>query len=171
MDLMPGEQTIWEGHPTWRSMLAFHIRGFLIVAVVVLAMVLLDWLGVGISTVLMGTVAIAGIALTILIGWTKRFFTMYAITNKRLHIRRGILAKTETSTNVDRIQNITLQQGPIDRILRVGKLEFDTASAGDDPSDEFNFDGINDPQELRDRIMLARNAEQPAAGGGQGGLG
>jgi uncharacterized membrane protein YdbT with pleckstrin-like domain len=86
-----------------------------------------------------------------------------------LHIRRGILSKTESSTNVDRIQNITVFQSPVDRILRVGSIDFDTAS--DDPTDRFSFVGVNGPQALRDRIMQARDDEKSGVGSdGQGGL-
>lgn len=172
MDLMPGEQTIWQGHPTWRSMLAFHLKGLGIAIVLLGLMLLLDWVGFDISTVVMAAIVIAVLAVTILTGWIQRFFTEYAITNKRLHIRRGVLSKVESATNVDRIQNITIRQALIERILQCGSLEFDTASSGDDPTDEFNFNGVNDPQDLRDQIMRARDAEQQAAaGGGQGGLG
>jgi uncharacterized membrane protein YdbT with pleckstrin-like domain len=84
-------------------------------------------------------------------------------------LRRGILSKTESSTNVDRIQNITVHQSPVDRILKVGSIDFDTA--GDDPSDRFSFIGVNRPQDLRERIMHARDAEKTSGlRDGQGGL-
>ena len=93
-----------------------------------------------------------------MVGWIHRFFTQYTITTKRLNIRRGILSKTESSTNVDRIQNITVKQSPVDRIMKVGSIDFDTA--GDDASDRFSFIGVNSPQDLRERIMHARDAEK-----------
>lgn len=169
MEMMGNETVIWEGHPTWRATLSFHIRGFLFTLVAFVLIVLVKWLGAGVSSVIPAAVLVAGIALTIGIGWVHRFFTQYAITTKRLHMRRGILSKTESSTNVDRIQNITVHQSPVDRILKVGSIDFDTAS--DDPSDRFSFIGVNRPQDLRERIMHARDAEK--TGGlrdGQGGL-
>ena len=87
-----------------------------------------------------------------------RYFTQYTITTKRLQIRRGVLSKTETSASVDRIQNITVFQSPLDRILQVGQIDFDTAS--DDPSDRFSFSGVNGPQALRERIVRARDDNQ-----------
>ena len=110
------------------------------------------------TTRLIGAVLVAGIALTILVGWIERFFTQYTITTKRLNIRRGILSKTESSTNVDRIQNITVKQSPVDRIMKVGSIDFDTA--GDESSDRFSFLGVNNPQDLRERIMHARDDEK-----------
>jgi membrane protein YdbS with pleckstrin-like domain len=165
LDLVGDETVIWQGHPTWRSMLAFHIKWFAITLLVVGALLLVDWLGLDLSTMLIVAVGAAGVALTILAGWIQRFFTEYAITTKRLHTRRGILSKVESSTSVDRVQNITIRQGPIDRLLRCGSLEFDTAGHDDDPADDFDFDGVNSPQELRNQIMRSVGAAS------QGGLG
>ena len=114
---MGNESVIWEGHPTWRAMLSFHIKWFLATLVLFGVLLLIRKAGVGINYFLIGVILVAGLALTIVIGWIERFFTQYTITTKRLNIRRGILSKTESSTNVDRIQNITVKQSPVDRIM------------------------------------------------------
>ena len=169
MEMMGDEVVIWEGHPTWRATLSFHIKGFIATAVLFALILLANWAGADISSLIAGTVLVAGIALTILIGWIHRFFTQYAITTKRLHIRQGILSKVESSTNVDRIQNITVRQSPVDRIMRVGSIEFETAS--DAIGDRFSFIGVNNPQSLREQIMHARETEKTGAGhDAQGGL-
>jgi uncharacterized membrane protein YdbT with pleckstrin-like domain len=166
--MMGDEAVIWEGHPTWRATLSFHIKGF-IATLVVFVLVILFRSVVDTSPVIPAAVLVVGIALTIGVGWIHRFFTQYAITTKRLHIRQGILSKTESSTNVDRIQNITVRQSPVDRIMKVGSIEFETAS--DTPGDRFSFIGVNSPQSLRERIMQARDAEKTSGiRDGQGGL-
>lgn len=168
MDLMNDEEMIWEGHPTWRAMLAFHLKGFAIAIIAVLILMLLNWIGIDISTIFITAVALVAIVFTILAGWIMRFFTEYAITTKRLHIRRGILSKTESSTNVDRIQNITTTQSPFDRILRCGTLDFDTA--GDASDSEFAFRGVNNPQALREQIQRSRDQQTSGSRDPQGGL-
>ncbi len=169
VEMLRDETTIWEGHPTWRAMLSFHVKWFAVTIVLFALLIGVDKAGVNVSTSIIGLVLIVGIGLTILAGWLDRFFTQYTITTKRLHIRRGVLSKTESSTNVDRIQNITVRQSPVDRIVRVGSIEFDTA--GDDSSDRFAFRGVNDPQDLRERIMRARDDEKAAGRyDAQGGL-
>jgi uncharacterized membrane protein YdbT with pleckstrin-like domain len=126
-------------------------------------------IGLELSYALIVTLLLAGLAITVAIGWMQRFFTQYTITTKRLNIRSGILSKTESSTNVDRIQNITVKQSPVDRIMKVGSIDFDTA--GDNASDRFSFVGVNNPQDLRDRIMRAREDEKAIGRrDGQGGL-
>ena len=168
MDLMNDEKVIWEGHPTWRAMIAFHMKGIAIAIGVAAVMIFVRWIGVGVDkwSIVCAVAVIVGV--TILAGWIQRFFTEYAITNKRLNIRRGILSKTESSTNVDRIQNIITRQGPIERIMRCGTLDFDTA--GETTGDNFVFAGVNDPQDLRERIMRARDEQQNAGRDEQGGL-
>jgi len=167
--MMGNESMIWEGHPTWRAMLSFHIKWFAITLVAFGLLLLVRSIGVDLSYPVIVVVLIAGIGVTVLSGWLQRFFTQYTITTKRLTIRSGILSKTESSTNVDRIQNITVKQSPVDRIMKVGSIDFDTA--GDNAGDRFSFIGVNDPQDLRERIMHARDDEKAAGRhDGQGGL-
>jgi uncharacterized membrane protein YdbT with pleckstrin-like domain len=167
MEMMGDESMIWEGHPTWRAMLSFHIKWFLITVVAFVVLYFLDRV-VDLPSALIGGVLVVGIVLTVAVGWFERFFTQYTITTKRLNVRQGILSKTESSTNVDRIQNITVKQSPVDRIVKVGSIDFDTA--GDNASDRFSFIGVNNPQDLRERIMHARDTEKTGGRDGQGGL-
>jgi uncharacterized membrane protein YdbT with pleckstrin-like domain len=64
------------------------------------------------------------------------------VSNQRLYIRRGLLAKQVQQTRVDRVQNINTQQRLRDRLLRVGTVDFDTAGTDDS---EFRFVGIANP--------------------------
>src|SRR4051794_27407889 len=133
MDLHPGEEILFEGHPSWRGVLSFYIKG-LLVAVVVAAIV---WAATSAAP---GAGALAAVfAIVIVVGFVRRMATTYTITSERLHIRRGILAKNVQQTSIDRVQNVNTHQSVIDRVLRVGKVDFDTA--GTDDSD-FVFSDI-----------------------------
>src|SRR5690242_364155 len=125
MDLESGEQVIFEGHPSWRSILGFYIKGLLI-AVVIGAI-----LGVAVTIPAGSGAGAAVLVLLLIAGWLKRVFTTYAITNKRLYIRRGIVARREQQTQLSRIQNVNTNQSVFQRLLAVGTVDFDTA-AGDD---------------------------------------
>ena len=41
MNLGPGEQVVFEGHPSWRAILGFYIKGILIVGVIAALVALL----------------------------------------------------------------------------------------------------------------------------------
>ena len=159
--MMGDERMIWEGRPTWRAMLSFHIKWIGLTLILFALLIGVDSIGVGVPTSVIGAVLLVGIVITIVAGWIMRFFTQYTITTKRLNIRRGVLSKTESSTNVDRIQNITVTQSPVDRIMKVGTIDFDTA--GEAASDRFSFVGVNNPQNLREQIMHARDDEKTSS--------
>src|SRR3954454_6434177 len=139
MDLHPDEEIVFEGHPSWRGVLSFYIYG--IVAAVVIGIVVGLIAGSAIGSV----VAVAGIVAVVLGGLLKRIATHYVVTTQRLRIRRGILAKNVQETRIDRIQNVNTAQRLIDRVLRVGTVDFDTAGTDDG---DFTFRGIANPAEV-----------------------
>ena len=109
---------------------------------------------------LVAAVFVVGAAAVILIGFIRRIATVYTITNQRLRIKRGILSKKIQQTRIDRVQNVNTEQTVIDRLLRVGTVDFDTA--GTDDSD-FTFAGVSSPSrvvEAVDRAQHASVAEQ-----------
>lgn len=147
MDLEPGEQIIFEGHPSWRSILGFYLKGLVLVAIAVVVLILLDESGIA---------AAAGggiLVLVLIVGYVKRLFTTYTITNHRLHIRRGIVARSEQQTQINRVQNVNTSQSVLERVLQVGTVDFDTA-AGDDY--QFAFAGVADPSEVVESVHRAQ---------------
>jgi uncharacterized membrane protein YdbT with pleckstrin-like domain len=149
MDLEPGEQTIFEGHPSWRSILGFYLKGLLLAAVATAVALLVADGGIA--------AAVGGAALVIVLaaGWLKRIFTTYVITDRRLYIKRGIVARREQQTQLDRVQNVNTSQSVLQRLLQVGTVDFDTA-AGDDY--DFSFAGVADPQTVVQAVHRAQNA-------------
>ena len=146
MDLHPGEVVVFEGHPSWRAVLSFYIGCFAGAIVIGVVVALLAGVPLG---VLVGVVLIA---LVIVAGLVKRWATDYMVSNQRLYIRRGILAKHVQQTRVDRIQNVNTDQRFRDRLLRVGTVDFDTA--GTDDSD-FRFVGISNPVRVPEAVDRA----------------
>jgi uncharacterized membrane protein YdbT with pleckstrin-like domain len=136
VDLHPGEQVVFEGHPSWRALLSFYIGGVVAAAAVAVVVGLLTSVVVG---VLAGVVLMAGV---LLFGFVKRTATTYLVSTQRLYIRRGLLSKRVQQTRIDRVQNVNTAQSLRERILRVGTVDFDTAGSDDS---EFRFVGIADP--------------------------
>lgn len=164
MELLAGETVVWAGHPTWRATLSLIVKGSLIGVALLVLGVVIDALGGSGKWTAYGVVALLVVGGgAVAFSWVSRRFTEYMITNRRLHIRRGILSKTETSTSIERVQNITVTQALIDRILKTGTIDFDTAS--DDPTDTFRFVGIDNPQALREQLARVQ-AGSPAAADG-----
>ncbi len=159
MDLHPGESVIYEGHPSWRSTFGFYVSGVFLVAIAVAIGVLADKTGIG------AAVGAALFVLVLLIGWLRRITTRYLITNRRLQIRRGILARNVEETRVDRVVDVTVHQRVIDRILQIGAVDFDNASA--QQGDLFRFSGIASPENVVraiDRVHEERDTAPAATG-------
>jgi uncharacterized membrane protein YdbT with pleckstrin-like domain len=143
-------------------MLAFYIQGLLAVLVLAAIVAGVTALGDGVEWGLVAAVAIVGAALLVLGGLVMRIATVYTITNQRLRIKRGILSKKVQQTRIDRVQNVNTDQSVLERVLRVGTVDFDTA--GTDDSD-FTFRGVSGPSrvvEAVDRAQHAATAVEPA---------
>lgn len=154
MDLHPGEEIVFEGHPSWRGVLSFYLKGLAIA--LALGAILLFAVSTGIGILAFAIV----MALVIVAGLVKRMATRYVISTERLNIRTGILSKHVQQTSINRVQNVNTQQTFIDRILRVGSVDFDTA--GTDDSD-FTFRGVANPAGIVAAVDRAQRIERTVA--------
>src|SRR5690348_3410208 len=126
LNLSAGEQAIFEGHPSWRAILGFYLKGILIAAI---AGAIAKLVGAGTATVFLIVLVI--LALTVLIGFVKRVTTTYTITNRRLNIKRGLISREVQETRLERVQNVNFNQSLYQRIMQIGDVDFDTAGTGD----------------------------------------
>ncbi len=129
LNLSPGETVIFQGHPSWRAILGFYLKG-LVVAIVL--GVVAKLLGAGSGVVFL--IVLVVLALTVLIGFVKRVATTYTITNRRLNIKRGIISREVQETRLERVQNVNYNQSVYQRVMQIGDVDFDTAA-----TDDYNF--------------------------------
>jgi uncharacterized membrane protein YdbT with pleckstrin-like domain len=162
VDLRPGEHIVFHGHPSWRAILSFYLKGLLVAVVIGAIGWLVGSVGLGIL------IAAVLFAVAVLVGFIKRIATTYTITNQRLRIRRGIISRNAQETRVDRIQNVNTDQGVLERILQVGTVDYDTA--GTDDAD-FAFVGVGQPEKVAKKVEQAlHEASQAQAQSQQQGL-
>ena len=120
--------------------MAFYVGGLILAALVLVVVGLLadSWpLSVALAAIIVG--------LTLVVGYLRRVSTKYLITTQRLRISRGIVRRSVQETRLDRVQNVNYQQSVLDRVFRVGNVDFDTA--GTDASD-FRFEWVNGPEKV-----------------------
>jgi uncharacterized membrane protein YdbT with pleckstrin-like domain len=154
MDPEPGEQVFFHGHPSWRSMLGLHLTGLLVailagaiagvVTAIVDGSVKALWVAVAVAVVL---------AAVVLFGLFRRLTTTYTITDQRLTIDHGFLSRDVRETRVERIQNVNCAQSLLERMLRVGTVDFDTAGSAEY---DFAFRGVAAPRQIArtvDRVL------------------
>jgi uncharacterized membrane protein YdbT with pleckstrin-like domain len=166
--LSEGEHTVFQGHPSWRSTIAFYLKGLL--GVIVAAA-----LAAGISHIVEDSVQGGWVAATavvlfiavLVVGYVKRIATTYTITNRRLHIKRGIVARRTQEARLERVQNVNTEQSVLERMLRVGTVDFDTAGTEDH---DFQFEGVAAPLQVVEAVDRAQR-EQASEQRGFGRLG
>ena len=153
MDLQSGEELIYQGHPSWRAILGFYLKGILAAALVGVALHFAASTGVAVAVF----AALAGLA--VLAGFVKRIATTYTISDRRLNIKRGIVSRKVQETRLGRVQNVNFQQSVFQRLMQIGDVDFDTA-AGDDYN--FVFAGVADPADVVHMVDQATRLGEPA---------
>jgi uncharacterized membrane protein YdbT with pleckstrin-like domain len=147
VDLQSGERVIYQGHPSWRAIIGFYLKGALVGAAAGVLAGLIDG-----STSLGILVFVVVLAITVLAGFIKRVATVYTITDRRLNIKVGIIARKVQETRLQRVQNVNYNQGVYERIMQIGDVEFTTA--GTDESN-FVFAGVAQPERVVQQVEQA----------------
>jgi len=89
----------------------------------------------------------------------------YKVTDRSLRIRAGVWNVHEMTMTFANVQNITISQGPLERLFGISDVKVDTAGGGGssgshERSERLNlhvatFRGVDNPEEIRD-LMLQR---------------
>ncbi len=155
MDPEPGEAIFFHGHPSWRALKAFYLKGLLIaVAAGAIA-------GIA-STIASGHLELAWVIAVVLVvfavlfagGQLQRLRTTYSITNQRLTIETGLVSRELHQARLERVQNVTCTQSLLDRLWGIGTVDFDTAAESEF---DFSFRGVGDPRRIVRTVDRALN--------------
>ncbi|SEQ48480.1 PH domain-containing protein [Natrinema salaciae] len=77
--------------------------------------------------------------------------TAFVVTNAVAATRHGVFGRTVRTVSLERIQNTTVEQDPIGRIVGYGTVTLETASGT-----EIRFWNVEDPGRVRDRLEAER---------------
>jgi uncharacterized membrane protein YdbT with pleckstrin-like domain len=134
------EQTIFEVKPSYKDYLG--------------------WLMISALTIL-GGIGLILFPLTLLIVWIIVSSRTYRLTNERLVIKTGWIAKNVQEIELYRIQDVTLNQGILQRIFGVG----DVAVASIDKSTpDLIIKGIAKPEPIKEVIRKNYRSARKAEG-------
>jgi len=93
----------------------------------------------------------------------------YVVTDRSLRIREGALVIRESTFTFANVQNVSVAQGPIDRLLGISDVRIETAGGGGGPEKQQPFvshrgvlAGIENGEEVRDRILVLLKAYRDA---------
>ena len=84
----------------------------------------------------------------------------YLVSNRSLRVREGVVKLREMTITFANIQNISISQGPIQRLLGLSDLRVDTAGGGSQKKEKegeenlhgVRFRGVNNAAEIRELI-------------------
>jgi len=100
--------------------------------------------------------------------------TWYVMTDRSLRIRRGIWVIHETTITFENVQNVVVNQGPLQRFFGIADVQVDTAGGGGHTAGAKHgqsttnahqglIEGVSNAPEIRD-LILARLRRSRSAG-------
>jgi uncharacterized membrane protein YdbT with pleckstrin-like domain len=123
LTLASGEKAVIAVHPHWKVLAGPVALAVLVVGVMVAAEVLIPaGKFATIGRLIVGVVALAGVGWVIVLPLLRWRTTWYQLTNRRLRMRSGILARVGKDIPLSRITDVSFETGLLDRILGSGTL-------------------------------------------------
>lgn len=132
-----GERVVWQGRPSLylvRSRLAIATLVFL-AGLAAVWFLPADWTWLGWVVVLAGGVAA-------LYAYLGHWSVYYVVTSDKVYLKDGLVNFSVDTVRLDRIQNATLSQSVLQRLVRCGDI--DIATAGED-TESLVFQSVPDP--------------------------
>jgi membrane protein YdbS with pleckstrin-like domain len=115
-------------HPHWKVL----VRPVLLAVLVVAAALVLEAVIPAGSAAAAERLVVAAVAVLVLMLWLmipvlRWRLTTYELTTRRLQIRAGIVTRHGRDIPLIRITDVSFEQGPLDRLLRCGRLVVESA--------------------------------------------
>ena len=115
-------------HPHWKTL----IRPFAVAVLVIVIALVAEVLIPSGSVAGAGRLAVAAVAILVLMVWLmvpvlRWRTTTYELTTRRLRVRDGILTRRGRDIPLARINDVSFEKGPLDRLLGSGRLVVESA--------------------------------------------
>ncbi|MCE9553457.1 MAG: PH domain-containing protein [Planctomycetes bacterium] len=153
------EQELWKATYSPKAAIpSFAVAGILsLIAIVVL--VVMGWFAIGWLWLLLAIVLVfAGLGIQLLL---TRLSTAYRLTTQRLMHEVGLLRRVTNRLEVIDIDDVTVEQGLIDRILGIGTIKL-TSSDRTHPA--LQLRGVDNVREVAEQFDNARRTERMRRG-------
>jgi membrane protein YdbS with pleckstrin-like domain len=155
--LAADEHSVLLVHPHWKTIIRpLFLLVLTVAAAVALLIVIPSGTAAGWERLAVGVVAII-----ILLGWVlvpilRWRATTYELTSRRFRMREGIIARSGRDIPLTRINDVSFEHGPIDRLLGSGRLLVE--SAGE--HGQLRLDGIPRVEQVQATLYQLVEDEQ-----------
>lgn len=151
----PAEEELWSGSYSAKAMTGtFAAAGVLTLVAAVVSLVT----GTLLVFVIAAAIAWAGLAL---LYWYRRVTVRYRLTTYRFFHETGLLSRIANRLEVIDIDDVTVRQGPIERMFDVGTIRI---TSSDKTHPELDLPGIDEAKRVADLVDGARRAERQRRG-------
>ena len=121
--LAPGEHLVLSVHPHWKVLVGPAVLGVLIVAAAAAAWALIPFgKAAPVAGLILAVIALALLARVVGVPLLRWRTTQYALTSKRLRVRKGILTREGKDIPLARVTDVSFETGLLDRIVGAGTL-------------------------------------------------
>ena len=105
--------------------------------------------------VVLGAGAVLVVVFGYLTWWITAFYRTadYRFTDDEIEYRRGVFFQQKTTVPYNRITNVGVSQGPIQRLVNVGSVGIHTAGYGGQTGAELTIGGLGDFEDIKDQIL------------------
>ncbi|MFP4149489.1 MAG: PH domain-containing protein [Nitriliruptoraceae bacterium] len=146
--LSSDEEIIRQFRPHWKVLLPSIGWAMLLAAVagIATAMLSLEWMwwSAGLAVALWILLSVRS-----LVNW---YATNYVLTNERIVVRRGLIARTGTEIPLENITNVLFSQRVLERLLGYGDVTIESAGS----QGQSRLADIPDPEAFQSQVYRAR---------------
>jgi membrane protein YdbS with pleckstrin-like domain len=108
--------------------------------------------------------AVAVVVFAYLTWWIPAFYRTagYRFTDEEVEYRRGVFFQQKTTVPYNRITNVGISQGPVQRLVNAGSVGIHTAGYGGQMGAELTVGGVSDFEDIQAQVLdkvRARPAE------------
>ena len=122
------EQGVLLLRPHWKTLVPpMLVAVILVIAALVAEVVIPSGKYSGIARGAVGVVAILALMLWLIGPLLRWRMTTYELTTRRLRVRHGVLTRRGRDIPLARINDVSFEQGPLDRLLGCGRLVVESA--------------------------------------------
>lgn len=161
LTLDPDERVLLRASPSTNLLMAGVVGGFFLITLGSLPFIATGAVDAGRRT----TFALTGLVVVVVVWLFLRIKRReYAVTDKRVAVAVGLREKAVESVGLDEVEEVSIEQSRLQRLLRVGTLRFDAGG------EELAFDLVGSPQFVHDQVR-AFTREGTSVAGAQPGRG
>jgi membrane protein YdbS with pleckstrin-like domain len=122
------EQLVLRLHPHWKVLVRPLLLAIIVVAgALVLVAVIPSGKAAAVERLAVAAVAILALMLWLAVPVLRWRTTTYELTTRRLRVRDGIVTRHGRDIPLARINDVSFEQGPFDRLLGCGRLVVESA--------------------------------------------